>query len=962
MKQNLMSSARRSLTVVLFLLAGVLAATAATAFAPLGQFTNQPWQAKYYHAWYNNGDPANNWVATDFDDSAWQTISGPLSTADALPYYATAWGDSYRAYWLRRHFTVSSTAGHEYLMLYAIHDNDCRIYLNGKEVYYGSSSVGANAPAVRFLPAELLREGDNLLAVKVRDSGGSLAFIDFGLYNDEVSWLTAEISTPGSLGQEVLYQADVLGDVEFLKVKGTMNGDDWTTVKNMANLKGVDLSEAKFDAIPDEQFAGQPSLSMAKLPAGIKTIGRRAFYQTALCNISIPASVTTIGEDAFSGCKYLFKLEFTQNASLTSVGQNAFYNCSNLQAVALPGSLTVLPYNMFYRCSSLSSVVLPPTLQRIGRYCFSQTSALKHIDLPQGLAEIGHEAFEQSGIEHIVLPTNLTTLGYRCFESCMSLKTVELPATPKPYTDYNSYYGYDYNFYNCPALEKVISHSATPPIIYSSQYPFQGVDLSKVTLVVPAFSVVDYKLDTYWHQFGKIEAGTEPTMLHIASTLSLTNNRRPANKVDILLDEGGSLLVGGNAPLEVGTLTFTANMGPWENQGNFGQLINNTANVSVDQMLTRHYVYADRWYFITPLHDVNVADVVHSNAEASFVFRYYNGQNRATNGPEGSWQDLTDNTLKAGQGYILQTNRQGWLTMPATATGKAAALVSDDASVALRTYNAPNAADASWNYVGNPYPCYYDTYYMNFSAPLTVWDNASRTYRAISIADDDYVLRPMQAFFVQKPDGLSQILFTKEGRQQGADVQRPEGARKANGQGASRQIFDVSISNGEQTDQARVVINAQASVSYETGRDATRFLSTDTRVPQLYTRDAEGNQLAINERPLADGVVALGMQVNQPGTFTLSAPRAATSLLLTDAQTGQTTDLSLQDYTFTVAEAGSLDQRFTLVLSVGITAIDAVTAEGQAADVQIFDLQGRRIEGQPQQGLYIINGKKHVVK
>ena len=117
--------------------------------------------------------------------------------------------------------------------------------------------------------------------------------------------------------------------------------------------------------------------------------------------------------------------------------------------------------------------------------------------------------------------------------------------------------GYFSNFNYCTSLEKVTCLSATPPAIYSN--PFSYVDRSKVTLVVPAFAVVDYKLDTYWHEFGSIIEGAETEFLNIGSTLTLTNNRRPAKKVDVLLDEGGSLIVGGNAPFEVGALTFTVN-------------------------------------------------------------------------------------------------------------------------------------------------------------------------------------------------------------------------------------------------------------------------------------------------------------------------------------------------------------------------------------------------------------------
>jgi len=50
-------------------------------------------------------------------------------------------------------------------------------------------------------------------------------------------------------------------------------------------------------------------------------------------------------------------------------------------------------------------------------------------------------------------------------------------------------------------------------------------------------------------------------------------------------------------------------------------------------------------------------------------------------------------------------------------------------------------------------------------------------------------------------------------------------------------------------------------------------------------------------------------------------------------------------------EAGNLD---------GHTGISSLRTVG--SDARLYDLQGRRIEGQPAKGLYISNGKKVVVK
>jgi len=99
------------------------------------------------------------------------------------------------------------------------------------------------------------------------------------IQNIELSsnWIDTAPAKAGTLGVEVLYKVDVLNDVELLKVSGNLNSDDWTTIKNMKNLIGLDLSEAKFNSVPDYAFDGLSNLSYAVLPEGLTRIGQYAF-------------------------------------------------------------------------------------------------------------------------------------------------------------------------------------------------------------------------------------------------------------------------------------------------------------------------------------------------------------------------------------------------------------------------------------------------------------------------------------------------------------------------------------------------------------------------------------------------------------------------------------------------------------------------------------------------------------
>ena len=714
--------------------------------------------------------------------------------------------------------------------------------------------------------------------------------------------IVVELESAGSLGTEVMYKVEKLEDVLSLKVKGTLNAADWTTLKNMKNLQYLDLSEAKATAMPANEFYGRSSLKTILLPEILETIGNYAFQGTSIEVIEIPASVKTLGENLFYEQTKLKEVKFKEGSVLTSIGYRAYYGCTALEKFLMPNTVTALGNQAFYGCTKLSNLSLSTSLTEISEYCFYNTKSLKGVVFPEGLRTIGEYAFYASGLENAVLPIGLTTLGYEAFRECYSLKHVELPA----YATYNNYV-----FRYCTALQTVVSPSCTPP---ATSNAFYNVDRSKVTLKVPSFAVVDYKLDTYWLNFGTIEAmETDPVSWTIANgKLSLTNNRRPTNTPNIEIYTTCSMVVGGNAPFEVGNFVFNFN----PSSPAYSRLVNRSP-MSVSGTV-RSYYYAQKgtWYFLAPFTDVAVADITHG-ANASFVFRYYDTANRATNGTNknANWKNVTDDRLKAGQGYIFQCNADGWVRLPATEDSKAKAFTSANVTLPLSAHASDNAANANWNFVGNPYPCYYDVWYMDFTAPITVREGSS--YKAYSIVDDNFILTPMQAFFVQKSDNVDKILFKEEGRQIESTTNRVASARHRAAD-ASRRLYNITLSDGVNTDMTRTILNEQASLGYEMTCDAAKFMSSDQAMPQLYTIDDSGNSLAFNERPLADGLVRLGFYAGAAGAYTLSLEGTDDNVTLTDRQTGKTVSLA-NPYHFDVEAPGAYDDRFTLAFARGNT-------------------------------------------
>lgn len=767
------------------------------------------------------------------------------------------------------------------------------------------------------------------------------------------NWVDVELASPGTLGIEVLYKVDVLKDVELLKVKGTLNETDWTNIKQMYNLIGLDMTEAKIDSVPSKAFNGLSKLSNVKLPEGLKTIGSSAFVGTQLLNIEIPSSVTSIGTNAFSKCSSLQTVNFKENSHLQSIGHSAFFQCRSLQEFIMPetvanlntdnssyqycdifcectnlkklifsDAITSLPRGICYGCSAMTELHLPQNLVTIGPNAFYQCSKLRKIEFPSSLRTISSSAFYQCGLDSVCLPLKLSSLGQYAFQDCDSLKYVELP----------SYIGtYSYDFYGCGSIQTIVCPSATPPAV--SNDPFSnGRAKSAITLKVPSFAVVNYKLDTYWYQFGSIVEGDDIDYWKITSELSLTNNRRMNGEPDIDLYYGGKLRVGGNAPMP------TASFNYYVSEGNPGCLINDCPDMTAENLSTKFSVSADTWYFFTPIHDIDLTKVSHS-ANASYVFRYYDSASRGTNGTGSSWKNVDTGKLVAGQGYIFQCNAAGVITLPAEAAVHEQLFNTEDVTTPLYTYESTSTANMSWNYVGNPFPTYFDVYYMDFTAPITVWTGS--TYKAYSIVDDEFVLRPMQSFFVQKPEEVENIVFHKEGRQFSSAIERASYAPARSGQPAgNRLLFNLQIVNSENAaDETRVVINEAAKMSYEISSDASKFTSMEKGMPQLFTIDDEGNRYAINERPLNDGNVQMGFYAPESGYYTIQALRADGEVTLYDTALGKSIDITSEAYTFH-SKAGNDVSRFVLIFNASLL---EPTAIGHAStdEVNVSTLPGQ---------------------
>jgi len=719
----------------------------------------------------------------------------------------------------------------------------------------------------------------------------------------------------GTLGEAILQKVSYLNDVHQLTVSGPMNASDMSVIKqSMPSLISLNLKNARITQIPDNQFNEKSLILEIVLPDSLESIGYRAFFRcTNLRTLRIPDKIKTIGEYLFYECSYLETIVLPP--LFESIGNSAFMYCYKLKSIVIPPKVASIGSQTFYYCQSLSEVILSESLTYIGAYAFYDCG-LNSLRIPDNVITIDDGAFQYNEFKTVMLNAKLKNLHSHSFANC-PIDSIILPSSLT--------FIEDRAFYQCTSLKNIRCEQSTPPVLSSD--PFVEVDKTKVSLTVPFWSAAMYRMAGYWSDFYPVYTiNDEFKDIPINGNLILTDNVRFTGTPNVAVSNTGGLTVRGNAPLATdhfaldAALTFNKDDWNYSYYGhvtlspNFGMLISECPAITANHAYMNLYAYGDVWYYMTFPFDVPVASLTINNG-SQFVFRKYDGAARASNGVGNSWKTMTtDSVLKAGEGYIYQCSDDALLTIVPTEDTKQQLFTSTTRSTNLKEHSAASLSNKSWNFVGNPYPAYFDTRYIDFAAPITVWDYYNNTYIALSLTDDQYVLKPYEAFFVQKPEDLTQISFQPQGRQLNSDVRTdgPSGIQRRSV--SERKLINLIISSEGYSDKCRVVINPSASLSYELASDASKFTNNQSYVPQLYSMDEEGVRYAINERPLGSGVIRLGCYIGKAATYTLGATFQAEDgerIILYDKLLQKQTLLNEQSYPFSAVE-GTFDNRFEL--------------------------------------------------
>lgn len=853
-------------------------------------------------------------------------------------------------------------------------------YWYGKSIHYEgwtSKSITVNVKVAGSFANELLKNIDQWNEVDELIVSGSLN-------NDDMSYF----SRMSQLTKLDLSQTDIT------------NISGCTDLKL---LKSVVLP-ASVRTISDDAFRGCTSLSVINTE-NVQDIGSYSFYQCYILKNLNLSSVVTIGKAAFAlGTNYSNYYDHVSGGlvsvdapNLKNIDDLAFQGCINLSSLHIT-NVTNIGQASFANCPSIPEIILP-NVETLGSYCFYIDSRLDYLT---------------PALSKITLSEKITSLPYDCFYAYTgyNVSNFDIPTSVKTISD-NAISNLKINALNIPegvmSLGKTYLPNATaisvPSTLKNMGYlsgsrvndlycyvicplndaQFDQYLLNNCVLHVPAISLSQYKLHDVWYKFNQIIPIDEKiSNLNISGDFAIFDYNGFEDNVNVSINynedtsSSGHLTINADGALNIGNFTQYQNF-KYEGHGYYDEndnyvcdytypycttLITNN-EVRANNVTTKIQLPTNQWSFVSFPYDVNVSNIVVPEG-TMWVARKYNGSNRAAMSGD-TWENVTSGqTLNAGEGYIfhcVNDNSDSWSTdfvefeFPAINNSNKNNLFNyNDVVKTIKEYPAEFSHNRGWNLIGNPYPSYMNSQYVDFPAPITVWNGNG--YTAYSLADDEYVLRPNEAFFVQCPVNTNQIKFYKDGRTHNymSSSSNSYYSRTRAQSSNNRSILNLTLSDENYSDRTRIVLNEAASYDYNIETDASKFMSNNGIVPQIYVID-NGINYAINERPLGAGEFSLGVKIGKEGNYkiSLNAKNSDFDVLLIDKATNETTNLTSDSYTFE-SKATTLNDRFMIKVNAngGQSSI-----EGVLTDTVGFSVNGNKlsVEQNAMISIYSIDGK-----
>ena len=331
-----------------------------------------------------------------------------------------------------------------------------------------------------------------------------------------------------SIGSQAFSDCSDLKSVEFNAVNCTTMGNLNSPVFNGCTaLSTVTIGE-NVKNIPEAAFVDCSGLKSIEISNSVTSIGYSAFWGcSGLTSVVIPNSVTSIGDYAFYDCTRLTSV--TSNATIApSLGCDPFSNISLTAVLYYPAGSDYSSWNSYFAStetlspniggscganvnwtlkddvltisgsgpmddftlslpwvkyrSYIKAVIIEEAVTSISDYAFEGCSNLTNVEISNSVASIGKSAFRECGaLTSVVIGNSVTSIGDYAFIYCSALTNIEIPNSIKSIGRYafegctsltsieipNSVISFANGvFYNCTGLRSVVIGNGITNIDY----------------------------------------------------------------------------------------------------------------------------------------------------------------------------------------------------------------------------------------------------------------------------------------------------------------------------------------------------------------------------------------------------------------------------------------------------------------------------------------------------------------
>lgn len=305
-------------------------------------------------------------------------------------------------------------------------------------------------------------------------------------------------------------------------------------------LAEANLPDA-LDYLDMSAFLGCSRLKKASIPGNLSYFGSSVFYGCPeLTDCQIAEGLTAIPEQTFNFCYKLANVNIP--STVESIGRSAFYGTA-IRQIEFPQALKRIDY-LAFSSSQLQRVVIPDGVEEIAAHAFSWCSLLESFTFGKSVKVLrDHVLHKEDNLSEVIIPEGAEVLEDYAISFAPKITSLTLPSTVSSIGESSL----------CSlSLSELTVLNPEPPTV--SEYALSDAEDRNVyevcTLKVPEESISEYSNAEVWKDFIHITAEDsgvetvspdEPIVKEIYTLDGLSVDKPVAGTVNILRMSDGSI-------------------------------------------------------------------------------------------------------------------------------------------------------------------------------------------------------------------------------------------------------------------------------------------------------------------------------------------------------------------------------------------------------------------------------------